>query len=47
MFERVGVAVGCFDEPDGALPSRSVYEIRKHAWVDTSAIAQRFPRSRP
>lgn len=47
QLERVGVAVGCFDEPDGALPYRSVYEIRKHAWVDTSAIAQRFPRSRP
>ena len=45
-LDRVGVATGCFDEPDGAMPHRSVYEERKHVWVETGAIAQRFPRGR-
>ena len=45
-LDRLGVATGCFDQPDGALPNRSVYEYGKHAWVDTSPIPLRFPRAK-
>lgn len=45
-LDRFGVATGTFDEPDGRLPDRSVYENRKHAWVDMSPIALRYPGAR-
>ncbi|MDF1791670.1 MAG: GFA family protein [Thalassobaculaceae bacterium] len=45
-LDRLGVATGTFDEPDGAVPVRSVYEARKHDWVDTSCIALRYSLAR-
>ena len=38
----VGVAVGCFTDPDFPAPTRSVFECRKHDWVAVPATADSF-----
>ncbi len=32
--DLVAVAIGCFDAPDLPAPAYSVYELRKHRWVE-------------
>lgn len=43
---RIGIAVGAFADPDFPAPLRSVWEERKHGWVDIPA-PQHFPQGVP
>ena len=40
--DLIGVAVRCFTDPGFPEPQRSVFECRKHNWVDAPAAATRF-----
>jgi hypothetical protein len=41
-----GIPIGCFDEPHGMRPIRSVWEEHRHAWVEIAPALQHFPRGR-
>ena len=41
-----GVAVGAFNDAEFPAPVRSVWEERKHRWVNIPEPVQRFPRGR-
>jgi hypothetical protein len=42
--ETVAVAVGCFGDPSFPPPQDSVYECRRHAWVQLPAGITRFDK---
>ena len=41
---RVSVAVGAFGDPDFAPPQVSVYECRRHAWVELPQVVVRYDK---
>ena len=41
-----GIPIGLFDEPHVMQPIRSVYEDRRHPWVEISTAIQHFPSGR-
>ena len=42
--DTVGVAVGAFADPDFAAPEVSVYDCRRHPWVQLPAGTIRFDK---
>ncbi len=41
----LGVAAGCFNDPDFPAPQRSVFTVRKYGWVHVPDGAEVFERS--
>lgn len=41
-----GIPIGLFDDPHDMVPIRSVWEERRHPWVDIPTAVQHFPRGR-
>lgn len=41
-----GIPIGLFDDPHSMQPIRSVWEERRHSWVEIPTAAQHFPRGR-
>jgi hypothetical protein len=44
--DHYGVAVGAFADPNFPMPSYSVWEQTKHAWIDLPPALQHFPKGR-
>jgi hypothetical protein len=44
--EHYGVAVGCFNDPGFPVPTVSLWETSKYAWVTLPAGLQHFPHAR-
>ena len=44
---KIGVAGGCFADPDFPLPTISVYEQTKHPWINVPAGVERFEKMPP
>jgi len=41
-----GIPIGLFDQPHAMRPIRSVWEDRRHDWVEIPPAVQHFPRAR-
>ena len=44
--DAVGIAVGCFADPNFPAPQRSVWEQSRHAWLELPPGIQHYPRGR-
>jgi hypothetical protein len=42
----IGIPIGLFDDPHAMRPVRSVWEDRRHDWVEIAPALQHFPRGR-
>lgn len=42
----IGIPIGLFEEPHAMRPVRSVWEERRHDWVEIAPALQHFPRGR-
>ena len=41
----IAVALGAFGDPDFPMPTRSIWEINRHKWVDFSCELTQFPEA--